>query len=51
MDFVKGWKKAAAHVVIGIAVALFAYFTVKTEASLGRQGVRLMALDSATASQ
>ena len=51
MDFVKRWRKSAAGVLVGIAVALFAYFTMKAEASLGSQGVQIMPLESAPASQ
>jgi hypothetical protein len=51
MDFVNGWKRTAAHVLIGVAVALFAYFSMRTEASLGRRGVQLAPLEFVPPSQ
>ncbi|HTO97807.1 MAG TPA: hypothetical protein VMK66_12235 [Myxococcales bacterium] len=48
MDFVKRrWKRTAAHVVIGVAVAAFAWYSLKSEASLANRSVHLMPLDSA----
>jgi hypothetical protein len=51
MGFVKGWKRTAAHIAIGVVVAVFAWFTLKSEASLSRRSVRLMQLDAVEASE
>ena len=51
MDYWKGWKRTVVHIAIGVGVAVFAWFSLKSEASLSRRSVRLMQLDAVQAAE
>jgi hypothetical protein len=49
MNPLHGWSKSGARILVGIAVAAFAYLSVRVEANLAaRHGVHLISLDSAS---
>ena len=51
MSALNRWRKPAAHVAVCIAVALFAYLSIRSEASLAARQVQLAPLDSVPSSQ
>ena len=51
MDYWQGWKRTVAHIAIGVVVAVFAWYSLKSEASLSRRSVRLMQLDAVQATE